>query len=252
MWRYDFHLFYLAGQAVLSGVSPYTIPDFNPPYPLAVVFALVAWLPEPVAYALYVACCVWLLWRTLGRTGIWALLAFPVLFGIFVGQVDLLLTLLVRLASPWALPFLIVKPQVGFVLAPWLIRHTSRDRLLQAGLLTLIFLATCFLLRPTWVSEWLAVTPVLTDYARRDSNLYWLIPSAYKILTLIAGMLIAFPAGFMLTNRRLSWVILHLFAPLTNIYSVSVLAEWIGPVEVILSWIVILLVGDIHAVPRSS
>ena len=38
-----------------------------------------------------------------------------------------------------------------------------------------------------------------------------------------------------------------LSVPLTNIYSPSVLGEWIGPLEVGLSWAVIILVGgDIH------
>ena len=31
MFLYDFHNFFLGGQAVLAGVSPYTVPDFLPP-----------------------------------------------------------------------------------------------------------------------------------------------------------------------------------------------------------------------------
>ncbi len=31
MWRYDFHFFYSAGQAILSGETPYTFWDFNSP-----------------------------------------------------------------------------------------------------------------------------------------------------------------------------------------------------------------------------
>ncbi|NTW09681.1 MAG: hypothetical protein HGA28_08980, partial [Anaerolineaceae bacterium] len=89
MWRYDFHLFYLAGQAVLSGQSPYSIVDFYAPYPIALLFALVAWLPETVAYALYLAGSLFLLWKVLGKKAIWPLLSFPVFFNLFVGQVDL-------------------------------------------------------------------------------------------------------------------------------------------------------------------
>src|SRR5262245_22860376 len=122
MWRYDFHLFYLAGQAVLKGVSPYTITDFNPPFPLAVLFALVAWMPEPLAYVAYLAVCLWLMWKVLGKRTLWAALSFPVWFNLFVGQVDLPLALLASLIGPWSLPLMLIKPQVGFVVAPWIVR----------------------------------------------------------------------------------------------------------------------------------
>ena len=73
MWLYDFGLYYRAGQAVLAGQSPYLIPDFQPFYPIAVVFALIAWLPEPVAYGLFLAGCLALLWKVVGRRAIWPL-----------------------------------------------------------------------------------------------------------------------------------------------------------------------------------
>ncbi len=246
MWRYDFHLFYLAGRAVLSGTSPYAIFDFNPPYPLAMLFALVAWMPEWLAYVLYLAGCLWLMWRVMGKRLVWPLLSFPVWFSLFVGQVDLPLALLACLIGPWALPFMLAKPQVGFVLAPWIIRRTDGQRLAAAGLLGLSFVALSFVLRPTWVSEWLAIVPNLTAYARRDANLYWLIPEHFKVASTMLGMFVALPLGFWLRRRKESWATLHLFAPLTNIYSASVLAKWIGPLEVLLSWMVIILMGTVH------
>jgi len=63
---------------------------------------------------------------------------------------------------------------------------------------------------------------------------------------LVIGVALALPLGFWLRERRDSWTVLHLFTPYTNIYSPSVLAEWIGPLEVILSWAAILVVGTIH------
>jgi len=247
MWLYDFHLFYLAGQAVLAGVSPYTIPDFNPPYPLAMLFATIAWMPEPLAYMVYLLSILWLMWKAMGKRFIWPLLSFPVWFNLFVGQIDLLLGLLAGLLGPWALPIMLIKPQVGLVVAPWIIRRTEWKRLAYVALLGCGFLALSILMRPTWVSEWLSVTPSFTQYALRDSNLYWLIPTSFKTIALAIGVLVALPIGFWITKRRDSWIVLHLFAPLTNIYSVSILAEWIGPLEAILSWLVILFVGTIHS-----
>jgi hypothetical protein len=246
MWRYDFHLFYQAGQAVWAGTSPYLIADFNPPYPLAVLFALFALLPEPLAYLVYLALSLLLVWKVLGRRGLWALLSFPVFFGLFVGQVDLPLTLLV-VAYPWAWPVALIKPQVGFVVLPWLLRHTDRKALTRAAWLGLALVALCFLLRPTWVTEWLAATPTLTQYAQRDANLYWLVPTQFKTAIVISGALGGLLIGVAQRERRDAWIALHLLAPLTNLYSASVLAEWIGPLEAALSWLVMFLLGgDIH------
>ncbi len=139
-----------------------------------------------------------------------------------------------------------VKPQVGLVVAPWVIRRTSWQRLTVVFLIGLAILALSFLLRPTWFSEWLEAVPSVASYTRRDSNIYWLIPPAAKTVAMVIGVMIALPIGFLLQRRRESWAVLQLFAPLSNIYSVSVLSEWIGPLEVILSWLVILMVGGIH------
>jgi hypothetical protein len=247
MWRYDFLLFYQAGQAVLAGQSPYQIFDFNPPYPLAVLFAPLALMPEPLAYALYLMLCLWLLWKAVGTKLIWPLLSFPVFFNLFVGQTDLALGLLASLVGPWAFPFLIVKPQVAFVLAPWIIVHSTWKQLVPPVLVTIGFVGFCFLLRPTWVQEWLGIIPTLDQYARRDANLYWLAPAQIKTVVVVVGSLVGLALAFWLKERQHSWTAAHLLAPLTNIYSASVLAEWIGPLEVVLSWIAILIAGNIHS-----
>ena len=77
-----------------------------------------------------------------------------------------------------------------------------------------------------------------------------LIPLNFIQLRAKLAMILPFiilPLGFLLANRKLSWTVLHLFAPLTNIYSSSVLLEWIGPIECLLAWLAVLIVkGNIH------
>lgn len=247
MFLYDFHNFFLGGQAVLAGISPYSVPDFLPPFPVAVVFAMVAWLPEWLVYLAYLVTCIWLLRRILGWKCIWALLCFPVCFGLYVGQLDLLLILLIVSIGPWALPLLIMKPQVGFVIAPWYIRRMTGKQIIGTILICVFFLGICFLIRPSWLSEWINILPSLTTYARHDSNLHWFIPQTFTLIAYVIGIIISLPLGFLLKERGLSFTILHLFSPLSNIYSASVLAEWIGPIEVLLSWIAIIIVGNIHS-----
>jgi hypothetical protein len=245
MWLYDFHICYLAGQAVLAGESPNLVPGFISPFPLAALFALIAWLPEPVAYGIYLACCLGLMWAVFKprRNIVWALLSFPVFFNLFVGQVDLPLALLGTLLGPWALPFLLAKPHLAFVVAPWIIRHSTPRQLMGAALGCLAFLGLCFLLRPAWVSEWLFIAPTLNEYSQRDSNLYWLVPETYKTFVVAIAAVTALGIGFLAEESLASRTILHLFAPLTNIYSASALAQWFSPIEMLLSWVAILAVG---------
>ena len=250
MWMYDFHLFYEGGRAVLMGQSPSAIWDFNGPYPLALLFAPFALLPEPLAYALFVALNLFLLWKVLRRRSLWALLSFPVLFTLFVGQVDLFLGLAIPLGAPWTLALALMKPQVGFVALPWLLRRLDKQDWIKAGAAGAALLGLCFLLRPGWVGEWLARQPGLVNYSVHTSNLLWLAPdlgSLRSTLTIAVGLLALAP-GFLLRQKRDSWATLQLFQPLTNIYSAAVLAEWFGPLELGLSWAAVLLVGgNIHA-----
>ncbi len=55
MGEYDFAIFHSAAKAVLAGLSPYSVYDFNGPYPLAVLFIPFSFLPQHLAYALFVA-----------------------------------------------------------------------------------------------------------------------------------------------------------------------------------------------------
>jgi hypothetical protein len=243
MWLYDFKIFYLAGQALLLGNSPYSVSGFYSPLPLAIFFIPFALLPQMISYALYLAVSLLLLWKVARKQFIWAILSFPVFFTLFVGQIDLLIALSASLLGPFALPLLLIKPQLGFVVFPWLCHNFKVQKLAFASFIALGFLAICFLLRPNWIQEWLIAIPTLGDYSIRDSNFYWLIsPQAKKILVWIVSPIVLI-SGFLLQNQRISWVILHLFAPISNIYSATILVEWIGPIEMILSWLAIFSIG---------
>ena len=91
MWLFDFRIFYLAGRALLTGNSPYQVDGFYSPLPLAVFFVPFALLPEFIAYVLYLALSICLILRIAKRKSLWVLVTFPVLFTLFVGQIDLLI-----------------------------------------------------------------------------------------------------------------------------------------------------------------
>jgi hypothetical protein len=247
LWLYDFDIYWQSGRSLLTGTSPYEIQGFYSPLPLAVMYVPFALLPQPIAYGIFVLLTLWMLWKAAGLRGGWALLSFPVVFTLFVGQVDLFLALATALFGPLALPLLLTKPQVAFVVAPWLLLHTDRRRLLLGIGATFGMLLLCYWLRPDWVAEWLASTPLLDDYARHDSNLYRLVPGSFRTTLIWILSPLALLLGIWLHERRDSWVVLYLCTPINNLYSIAVLAEWIGPLEVFLSWMALLAMGiEVH------
>jgi hypothetical protein len=251
MWLHDFLIFYNSGQAVLSGLSPYGIDGFISPIFLALFFVPFSLLPVGLSYALFITANLLLAWKFLKKRIIWALLFFPFLFALFVGQIDFLIAGIIILGSPWTIALALVKPQLAFVIAPWIIMSFNRNDWKKAIISTGLLFLLGFIIQPGWYKEWGSLQSGFGFYSSHASNIYWLISqtnlSLRTNLTII-GALIILPLGFVLKNRRDSWVILHTFAPLTNIYSPGVLLEWIGPIEVVLSWFAVLLVGgNIHA-----
>ena len=251
MWLYDFINLYNGGRALLNGVSPYEVYDFVGPIFVAIFFVPFSLLPVKISYALFLTANLLLAWKFLKTRIIWALLFFPFLFALFVGQIDFLLAALILLGSPWTIALALVKPQVGFLVIPWIIMKFNKSDWCKAIISTIFFMAISFMVRPNWLNEWFSSQPEFKFYSLHASNFYCLIAKANLSLRsniTIIGALIVLPLGFVFNNRRDSWVILHTFAPLTNIYSPSVLLEWIGPIEVILSWVAVLFVGgNIHA-----
>ncbi len=250
MWQYDFHLFYEGAKAILSGGSPYSQWDFNGPYPLAIFFIPFALLPEQIAYWLFTFLQVGLLAKIMKKRLLWALLFFPVLFTLFVGQVDLLLAQMALIGAPWTLGIIaLVKPQVAFVIAPWALRKLPLREWWKPALPALALLGLSLFLRPTWITEWRAGSPGMGFYTLHASNIYWLIPVKAELARAWASVLCALlvlPAGFLLSQQSASWSLLQLFAPLTNIYSPAVLFQWVGPWEVLLSWLAMVIAGGIH------
>ena len=177
---------------------------------------------------------------------IWALLSFPVLFTLFVGQVDLLFALVILWIGPLAIPLLLAKPQVGFVVAPWLIRAFGWRGLWKAAIGGVLTLAVCFIIRPTWIFDWLSNTPSLAHYSVRDSSLFFILTAPQKIVLPFLAGLALIVALFIPRRRR--WALTSLFQPLSNIYSVSMLAVRFGPLQFGLSWIAFALTGgDIYS-----
>lgn len=251
MWMFDFILFYNSGAAILTGGSPYSLDLYYSPIYHAILFIPFSLLPIGLSYSIFVAINLFLAWKLLKRRLIWALLFFPFMYSLFDGQVDFLLMALILLGSPWTIGLMLVKPQVSFVVIPWIILSFTNKDWIKAIISTSLFILLGFIIRPTWISEWMATQPTFEFYARHASNLYWLAPGEnmhFRSIIIFIGSIIVLPLGFLLKNRQDSWNILHFLGPLTNIYSPVLLLEWIGPIEVVLSWVAVIVAGgNIHS-----
>lgn len=152
-----------AGRALLRGMDPYPLIGpagafpwgnaFYYPLPAALLIAPVAFLPEALAEALFMAGSVGLLAYGLERDGVHRLallLAAPVGVAIQVAQWTMLLSaaaLVPSLAFVW-----IAKPNFAL---PFLLSRTSRRALVSFGLGSALLCLVAVAIVPTWPAEWL-------------------------------------------------------------------------------------------------
>jgi len=252
MGLFDFNIFYFAAQNILAGTSIYfnAQPGTAIPFPEALLFVPLAIFPEWLAYLIYLITSIGLVIYFMRWRSIWALLSFTVLFGLFVGQVDLPFTFLVMLIGPLAAPLIIAKLPIGFVVGPWLIRTFGWRGIIKSCVSGGLFLLLCFIVRPTWLGEWITALRGFGDYTVRDSSIFFLFTVQEKPLSFIlAG--VAFIAALFIKDQRRSAALTSIFQPYSNIYSASMVSRWFGPIEFVISWIVCFLTGGyiFHGAP---
>ena len=158
---------------LLEGQNPYTDPTIGPglpypfdaplryPVPALLLVAPLAWLPYPVAAALFAGVSLALLcfvWRAHPAL-IGMLLSAPLSIAVAYAQWSPLMVAAAGL--PWLGFLLLAKPSIGLALWAW---KPDRRALVGAGLLWVVSL----LIMPGWVSAWLGnltsaryVSPIL-------------------------------------------------------------------------------------------
>lgn len=153
-WGGDFSLPYCGAQKIWLGANPYTCERWaglpSNPLTTALVFLPLAGLPLPLASGIVVGLisggCAYALNQPQATWRLLALFSVPFLYSVIVAQwAPLFLTA----ALVPALYFVvIIKPQLGLPIA---LMHFTGRRALLAGLIVL----STFLIRPTWLGEWL-------------------------------------------------------------------------------------------------
>jgi len=123
------------------------------PLPANGLFALLALLPRPVAWALLMFLGLALFVAAFRRQALMWIFFQPVLAGLWLGQIDLLFLWLLRWGSPVALALVTLKPQLFPLALPALI--TDRAKWKPFGMACLALYGPVTLVRPSWPVEWL-------------------------------------------------------------------------------------------------
>ncbi len=160
---WDFGNLWAAGQAILQGIDPYSLPHFRYPLPMAYFMAIWALIPRDTAFILWgVLNFTLLVWAF--RRDVWKwMLYFPVLHEFYLGENELLFWCIERVLQPgWRGAimgaFMTLKPQTAFVLLSWHLWQWLRyDRVTFVRWLgcTILLWSLPLLWRPHWVSDWL-------------------------------------------------------------------------------------------------
>ena len=251
MLGYDFNIFWEGARAILSGHSPYSVEGFFSPLPFAWLILPFGFLSFEVAYSIWTAINLLSLVVISKKDALRLILFLPVMFAIWVGQVDLLIIAAGFFGGWLGLAITTLKPQlsvwiVSYKFAEWW-REGKRQNILYTLLAILVIYGIPSLLQPGWWNSWASAPPSIFHYASHASSLFGLsalfVNSTFNTLFFVIALA---AISFILLRpfsrgRFLSWV--AIFNPVANIYSLSIVFE---NVAIGLSWLLLPVSINLH------
>lgn len=157
----DIDIFIAAAQAIWNGQDPYHLAGVEAFYPLPFYFLFLplAWLPLQVTHVLWAGISGMVLVALTRRRALLIMLSSQAILTFLLGQVDIVMTALYVLTlgsvgGGIALAFLILKPQLVLLLAPYLLWRwwrTARRQLVWFGGISAVFFLGSFIAQPDWV-----------------------------------------------------------------------------------------------------
>lgn len=179
---YDFSLFWEIGKHFLEGGNPYSLGSSYYPPATVYFFVLFSLLPLKVATAIFTGINSVVFITTakkLDKKRWWTWILFPpVMFVIFVGQLDLIFlylsTFLINggIIAALAGSLLTLKPQMAFISLPWfLIKWVKNDKSTLAKwiALTTILHGIPLIINPGLYKEWLSNTQGAVSWRMQQS-----------------------------------------------------------------------------------
>jgi hypothetical protein len=200
----DIDIFLQAVAAILQGYDPYAIPDLEVFYPLPFYFLFIplVGVPVPAVYGLWTALSIIILVAILRQRAPIAALSMPVLLTLLLGQVDLVMMALFSalrssVVAGIALAFLVLKPQLVLLIAPWLLWRwwrNDRRQILWFTLVIGVIIALSFIIQPDWLWRFFARSGERTRASISSSiwGLFAFLPSSLwlPITALVVALIV--------------------------------------------------------------
>lgn len=162
----DIDIFLQAAAAILQGNDPYSIPQLEVFYPLPFYFLFIPLvrMPAPAVYGLWTTLSAIILVAILRQRAAIVVWSMPVLLTFLLGQVDIIMmALFAALRSSGvagiALAFLVLKPQLVLLIAPWMLWRwwrNDRRQILWFALVIGAIVALSFIIQPDWLLRFFA------------------------------------------------------------------------------------------------
>ena len=162
----DLDIFLRAAAAILQGSDPYSIPNLEVFYPLPFYFLFIPFvvIPAPAVYAVWFALSVIVLVAILRQRAVFVVLSMPVLLTFLLGQIDIVIMGLYAairsgVGAGIALAFIVLKPQLALLLAPWMLWYwwrSARQQIVSFALVIGSLVVASFVVQPDWVARFLA------------------------------------------------------------------------------------------------
>lgn len=231
----DFDRFYRAGQAILNGVNPYTVPGFYSPVYVALAFMPLALLPMSLAFRLFVGfvflsfgLAFYALTNHQIKTTILLMCSpFPLMVA-WYGNLESLVLIGSAIAPIVGIWLVMVKPQLGLIVALLFIWQARSWR----GVACLIIPVGCIYALSFALGMWRTIP----------------IAEAWSINLWPIGLLVSIPAAIVALRRhRIDWALFagpfcapYLGAPFAFVGAMPLLAQrrWLAVAGVAAAWAV--------------
>jgi len=254
MVGYDYDFFWRAAQAYINGQSPYSVTGFFSPFPFVLAMIPFGMMPYNLSFGLWSVLSLMAL-VYVNRSRFPRLIFYlPVIYTLWVGQVDLMILALGFSATWLGVALTTLKPQLAIFILPYAVygwwRKGQTDQIWKMGIAVIALYGLPTALSPGWWSDWMSSTPSIFEYSLHASSLFG-ISALISYPTAVVFAAVALVGGIVFwvikpvrENGYWSWV--ALFNPIANIYSLCVINRLVDWIAILLSWVLLPISLSLH------
>jgi hypothetical protein len=245
----DFLIIWKTGLAVLQGNSPYSVALAWYPPATSYLFALLSLLPLTASFVLWTVIQIFLLVKITGKKALGWVIYIPVMFMFGFGQIDLAFVALIPLLNEngWkpaiAASLITLKPQIALTILPWFLVQwikKNRETFIRFVIISLAIHLLPLFFDPNIYKQWVSI---FREAAYGETQKFggvgiWLFLKEIQLEIILIAFIFILLIPTLITDERISRVILTLGNPLLGWYDTVILiclAPWwfLGPISIL-------------------